>query len=58
MTIKYTTLPYNRPKIHICDKPTLSNPRPSKNYPNWDFGLKVNHLATLFKGLLDGIFLG
>jgi hypothetical protein len=27
--------------------PTFSIPRPSKIYPNWDFGLKIYDLATL-----------
>jgi hypothetical protein len=29
--------------------PTVSIPRPSKIYPNWDFGMKINHLATLIE---------
>jgi hypothetical protein len=40
--IKYTRWPENIPNI-----PAFSIARPSKIYPNWDFGLKINHLATL-----------
>jgi hypothetical protein len=31
----------------LLNIPTFSIPRPSKIYPNWDFGLKIYHLATL-----------
>jgi hypothetical protein len=31
----------------LSNIPTFSIPRPSKIYPYWDFGLKINHLATL-----------
>jgi hypothetical protein len=36
--------------------PTPSIPRPSKIYPNWDFGLKINHLATLIFFTANKIF--
>jgi hypothetical protein len=34
----------NDHKIFIT---TFSIPRPSKMYPHWYFGMKINHLATL-----------
>jgi hypothetical protein len=39
MVVKYTKWPYNIPTSSIA--------RPSKIYPNWDFDLKIYHLATL-----------
>jgi hypothetical protein len=41
---KYTKWPSNIPKWNI---PTFSIPRPSKIYPNWDFGMQIYHLAPL-----------
>jgi hypothetical protein len=39
--LKYTKWPENIPSSSIA--------RPSKIYPNSFFGLKINHLATLFQ---------
>jgi hypothetical protein len=38
------------------NKPFFSFPRPSKIYPNWDFGLKINHLATLVSTANERIY--
>jgi hypothetical protein len=32
--------------------PTFSIAKPSKIYPNWDFGLKIYHLATLVRVII------
>jgi hypothetical protein len=43
------SIPYGRKNIPNGHKniPTLSIPTPSKIYPNWIFGMKIKHLATL-----------
>jgi hypothetical protein len=43
MAVKYSKRAYN--------VPSFSFPRPFKIYPNWDFGLKIYHQATLVQRL-------
>jgi hypothetical protein len=40
---------YNRPYGRKIDQTAIKYTiaRPSKLFPNWDFGLKICHLATL-----------
>jgi hypothetical protein len=43
MAVKQTKGPYNIPTLSISDCPKFTQ--------NLDFGLKINHLATLIYGL-------
>jgi hypothetical protein len=51
MTIKYSKWPRNRPKGHEIYQHFQFQDHPQFT-PNRDFGLKINHLATLVLGTI------